>query len=61
MTTFKPSAFVLALAVTALTVGGCADTLDKFAAFFNPTKDVPAVNENVIAALAEFPTAAGKT
>ncbi len=61
MTTFKPSAFVLAVAVTALSVGGCADTLDKFAAFFDPAKDGPAVNEDEIAALAEFPTAAGKT
>jgi phospholipid transport system substrate-binding protein len=61
MTTFKPAALVLALAVTALTVGGCADTLDKLSAFFDPARDGPAVNEDEIAALAEFPTAAGKT
>jgi len=61
MTPFKPSAFVFALAVTALSVGGCADTLGKLAAFFDPAKDGPAVNEDEIAALAKFPTAAGKT
>ena len=44
MKTFKPAALVLALAVTALTVGGCADTLDKLAAFFDPARDGPAVN-----------------
>ena len=60
MKTLKPAGFVLALAVTVLTVGGCAETLDKVAAFFNPAKDGPAVTEDEIAALAEFPTAAGK-
>ncbi|MDP6786755.1 MAG: ABC transporter substrate-binding protein [Rhodospirillales bacterium] len=61
MKTLKPAGFVLALVVTALTVGGCADTLDKLAAFFDPAQDGPAVNEDEIAALAEFSTAAGKT
>ena len=60
MKTRKPVGFVLALAVTALTVGGCAETLDKIAAFFDPAQDGPAVSEDEIAALAEFPTAAGK-
>ena len=61
MKTLKPVGFVLALAVTALTVSGCAGTLDNIAAFFDPTKDGPAVKEDEIAALAKFPTAAGKT
>jgi hypothetical protein len=58
---FQPSAVVSALAVTALTAGSCADTLDKLAVFFDPAKDSPAVNEDEIAALAKYPTATGKT